>query len=315
MAAPVEPAPAATGCRTLPDMVARPFGAVLTAMVTPLNSEGSVDLAAAEKLAVRLVAEGNDGLVVSGTTGEAPTTSDTEKRELLAVVRAAVGPRVPLVAGVGTNDTAHSVALATEAARAGADGLLVVAPYYSKPTQAGIAAHLTSVANATELPIMIYDIPGRTGVAVATETLVRLAEHRRIVAVKDAKGDLAAATRVMRRCNLAYYSGDDALTLAHLTNGAVGLVGVTSHLLAGCYATMVAAVERGDLTTALTCHRDSIDLVDAVMTRLPGAVAAKAALELLGAIPTRLVRSPLLPASDEETAELRAALVTAGLLG
>ncbi len=284
-------------------------------MVTPLTSEGSVDLPGAEKLASRLIGEGNDGLVLSGTTGEAPTTTDAEKRDLLSAVRGAVGADVPLVAGVGTNDTAHSVALAQDAARAGADGLLVVCPYYSKPTQAGIAAHLRTVADATDLPVMIYDIPGRTGVAVATDTLVRLAEHPRIVAVKDAKGDLVASTRVMRRCDLAYYSGEDGLTLAHLTNGAVGLVGVTSHLIAGRYAAMVEAVAAGDLARALACHRESMDLVDAIMTRVPGAVAVKAALEILGALATRQVRQPLVPTTAEETAAVRAALVAAGLTG
>ena len=220
-----------------------------------------------------------------------------------------------MLAGVGTNDTAHSVELARRAAAAGADGLLVVAPYYSRPTQAGLLAHVRTVADATDLPVMLYDIPGRSAVAFATETLLRLGEHPRVVAVKDAKGDLQAATRVMSGSDLAFYSGDDGMTLAFLAHGGAGVVGVTTHLLGPLFARLVAAVDAGDLPGAVAEHRAALPLVDAVMTRLPGLVAVKAALALLGLVPTDAVRLPLVPADDEERADLRRALVAAGLLG
>src|SRR4029450_10211599 len=206
-----------------------PFGRVLTAMVTPFSGDGSLDLEAAGRLASYLIDElGNDGLVISGTTGESPTTSDAEKADLLRVVLDAVGDRATILAGVGTFNTEHTLELAATAAKLGASGLLVVTPYYSKPPQAGILEHFRRVGDATELPVMLYDIPGRTGVAIATETMLRLAEHPRIVAVKDAKGDLAASSRVIAESELAYYSGDDAMTLPLLAIGAVGAVGTAT---------------------------------------------------------------------------------------
>ncbi len=210
-----------------PMAVPAPLGRVLTAMVTPFAPDGSVDLAAAAALASDLVDLGNDGLVVNGTTGESPTTSDAEKSDLVRAVLDAVGDRATVIAGVGTNDTAHTVELAHEAQKAGAHALLVVTPYYNKPPQAGLLAHFSTVADATDLPVMLYDIPGRSGVPIASDTLLRLAEHPRIVANKDAKGDLFAAQQVMSRCSLAYYSGDDALNLPLISVGAVGVVSVT----------------------------------------------------------------------------------------
>ncbi len=299
---------------TLARMPDRPFGAVLTAMASPMTADGSLDLAAAASLAAHLMASGHDGLVVSGTTGEAPTTSDEEKDQLLRTVVEAVAGAGPVLAGVGTNDTAHSVTLARRAEAAGADGLLVVAPYYSRPTQEGLLAHVRAVADATGLPVMLYDIPGRSAVAFATDTLLRLGEHPRVVAVKDAKGDLQAATRVMSGSDLAFYSGDDGMTLAFLAHGGSGVVGVTTHLLGPAFARLVAAVDAGDLPAAVAEHRAALPLVDAVMTRLPGLVAVKAALALLGLVPTDAVRLPLVRATSDERDDLRTALVAAGLL-
>src|SRR6476619_857345 len=243
------------------------FGRVLTAMVTPFGDDGALDLDAAQRLASHLVDQGCDGIVVSGTTGESPTTTDAEQTELLRAVLAAVGDRARVVAGVGTNDTAHTVHLAQAAHQAGAHGLLVVTPYYNKPPQAGLLAHFTAVADATPLPVMLYDIPGRTATPIRAETLLRLGEHPRVVAVKDAKGDLFEGSRVMAETGLAYYSGDDALNLAWLTHGAVGVVSVVAHVAAAEYAEMVAAIERGDLATALDLHRRLLPAVRALMAR------------------------------------------------
>lgn len=284
-------------------------------MASPMSGDGSLDLDAAATLAQHLMDSGHDGVVVSGTTGESPTTSDEEKEQLLRAVVEAVGGRGHVLAGVGTNDTAHSVGLARQAASAGADGLLVVSPYYSRPTQDGLVAHVRAVADTSDLPVMLYDIPARSGVQFETDTLLRLAEHPRVVAVKDAKGDLQAATRVMSASDLAYYAGDDGMTLAALAHGGAGVVGVTTHLLGPTYARLVAAVDSGDLAAALVEHRACQPLVDAVMTRLPGVVAVKTALHLLGTIPSAQVRLPLVGAPVDEVARLRAALTAAGLPG
>jgi 4-hydroxy-tetrahydrodipicolinate synthase len=293
----------------------RPFGALLTAMVTPFDAEGGLDLDSAQSLAVRLVDAGNDGLVVSGTTGEAPTTTDAEQEALLRAVLEAVGDRATVVAGVGTNDTRHTVELAEQSAKAGAHGLLVVTPYYNKPPAESLLAHFTVVADATELPVMLYDIPGRTGVRIGTPTLLRLAEHPRILAVKDATGDLFAGSEVLARTDLAYYSGDDALNLAWLAHGAAGVVSVVGHVAARLYATMVAAVAAGDLDTARTVHNTLIPVVQAVMSPASqGAIRAKAALQLQGVLAHRTTRLPLLPAPDDDLPALRTALKEAELL-
>src|SRR3954468_10367970 len=218
-----------------------PFGRVLTAMVTPFTADGALDVPRAAELATRLVDEGNDGLVISGTTGESPTTSDVEKDTLLRAVIHAVGDRAHVLAGVGTYDTAHTVESARAAQKAGAAGLLVVTPYYNKPPQSGLLAHFTAVADATELPVMLYDIPGRSGVPIATETLVPLAEAHRVVALKGAKGDFTEGSWVMARTDLAVYSGDDALNLGWLAHGAVGIVSVVAHVAGPRYAAMVRA--------------------------------------------------------------------------
>ncbi len=293
---------------------ARPFGAVLTAMVTPFTPDGEVDLAAAQALATHLVDTGHDGLVVSGTTGESPTTTDAEKEALLRAVLEAVGDRARVVAGVGTNDTRHSVELAQEAAKTGVHGLLVVTPYYNKPPADGLVAHFTTVADATDLPVMVYDIPGRTGVRITTPVLLRLAEHQRIVAVKEATGDLFAGSDVMSRTDLVYYSGDDALNLAWLAHGAAGVVSVVGHVAGVQYAEMVRAMDAGDVAGARAVHDRLIPAVTAIMTRTQGAIMAKAALELQGVLTNRVTRLPLLPATDEQVAGLRPDLVAAGLL-
>jgi 4-hydroxy-tetrahydrodipicolinate synthase len=293
---------------------AAPFGRVLTAMVTPFRDDGSLDLDGAARLAAHLVDEGCDGLVLSGTTGESPTTSDSEKERLLRAVLDAVGDRATVVAGAGTYDTHHTLELVRQAEKSGAHGLLVVTPFYSKPPQEGLFRHFTAVADATGLPVMLYDIPARTGVPIATETLVRLAEHDRIVAVKDAKGDLFAASEVLARTDLAFYSGDDALNLAHLTQGAAGIVSVVAHVAAARYAAMIRAVGTGDLAEAIRLHRELLPAVRAIMTRTQGAIMAKAASQLTGLLGSRAMRSPLVEATDAQVAELRADLVEAGLL-
>src|SRR5437764_2197773 len=275
-----------------------PFGRVLTAMVTPMTADGALDDDGIATLATHLVDRGNDGLVVSGTTGESPTTSDEEKERIIRVVVEAVGDRANVVAGVGTYDTAHSVELARAAEKAGAHGLLVVTPYYNKPPQPGLVAHFGHIADSTALPVMLYDIPARTGVAIATETLQRLAEHDRVVAVKDAKGDLYETATVLATTDLAYYSGEDALNLPLLAIGAVGVVSVVGHVCADRYAAMVRAVDAGDLAEARRINASVLPAVRGIMTRTQGAIMAKAALELLGVLPRRTTRLPLLDATE-----------------
>jgi 4-hydroxy-tetrahydrodipicolinate synthase len=291
-----------------------PFGRVLTAMVTPFDTDGRLDLPSAGALASHLVDSGHDGLVISGTTGESPTVSDDEQETLLRAVVEAVGDRATIVAGVGTFDTAHSLDLARRAAAAGADGLLVVTPYYSKPPQEGIVAHFAAVADSTDLPVMLYDIPGRAGVKLSAQTLARSAEHPRIVAVKEASGDLYAGSWLLHSTDLAIYSGDDALNLAWLAIGAVGVVSVVGHVAGQRYADMVAAVESGDLETARKLDRSILPALEAIMTRTQGAIMAKAALQLQGHLPSRTVRLPLVAATDDQVDQLRRDLIAADLL-
>ena len=289
-----------------------PFGRLLTAMITPMTSDGAVDYDGAAALARYLVDDmRNEGLVVNGTTGEAPTTTDEEKARLVTVVREAVGDRATVIAGVGTNITAHSVELARQAEKAGAHGLLVVTPYYSKPAQDALAAHFTAIADATGLGSVIYDIPGRTGTAVATETLVRLAEHPRIVAVKDAKGDLAASSAVLARTDLAYYSGDDPMNLPLWSVGGVGCISVTGHVVGDRIRAMLEAFTAGRNAEAAALHRSMLP-VNVGLFRNQAAVLTKAALELLGR-PGGGVRGPLLPASEAERRQLVTDLTAGGL--
>jgi 4-hydroxy-tetrahydrodipicolinate synthase len=291
---------------------APPFGRVLTAMVTPFTASGDLDLDGAQRLAAHLVDLGNDGLVISGTTGESPTTSDAEKADLLRAVVEAVGDRAHVLAGVGTFDTRHTVESAQVAEKTGAAGLLVVTPYYSKPPQAGLLAHFRAAADATGLPVMLYDIPGRTGTAIEHDTLLRLAEHPRIVANKDAKADVFAAQRVLAATDLAYYSGDDALTLPLLSVGAVGVVSVTGHLAADRHREMVDAYLAGDVVRARQVSDATLPLTVGIMTRTQGVIMTKAALGLLG-LPAGPVRPPLVDATPEQVDVLRADLAAGGV--
>ncbi len=290
------------------------FGRVLTAMVTPMTPAGEVDEDAVLAVADHLLAHSHDGIVVNGTTGESATLTSDESIRVIELVAAHVGDRAVVVAGVGSNDTAHSIDMARRAAAVGARGLLVVTPYYNKPTQPGLVAHFGAVADATDLPVLVYDIPGRTGIPIQTETLIRLAEHPRIVAVKDAKGDLWAASEVMAATDLQWYAGDDVLSLAHLAQGAVGVVSVVGHVAGDEYAAMVRAVADGDLATARSIHRRLIPVVQAIMSPSQGAIMAKAALAELGVIPSAFVRLPLVESPPEHLAMLREGLSQSGIL-
>ncbi|MEU8261100.1 4-hydroxy-tetrahydrodipicolinate synthase [Micromonospora sp. NPDC048999] len=290
----------------------RPFGRLITAMVSPFTADGSLDLDGADRLARHLVDEqGNDALVLNGTTGESPTTTDAEKEALIRAVVEAVGDRARILAGVGTNDTRHTIELAAQAEKAGAHGLLVVTPYYNKPPQSGLLRHFTAVADATGLPIMLYDIPHRAGTAIATDTLLRLAEHGRIVAVKDAKGDLAASSEVLARSDLAYYSGEDSLTLPALAVGAVGVVGTSTHFTGMLTKQMIEAYEAGDVGTALALHRRLLPLYTGIF-RTQGVILVKAGLAAKG-LPAGPVRPPMVDATADELAQLRADCAAAGL--
>ena len=290
----------------------RPFGRLLTAMVTPFAPDGSLDVDGAAKLATYLVDEQrNDALVISGTTGESPTTTDAEKEVLLRTVIDAVGDRAKVVAGVGTNNTVHTIELAHTAEKAGAHGLLVVTPYYNKPPQAGVAKHFLAVADATGLPMMVYDIPHRAGTAIATETMCRVAEHERIVAVKDAKGDFTASSWVLARTDLAYYSGDDAATLPLLAIGGVGLVGTSTHFTGRLAKDMIEAYERGDTAAALALHRRAMPLFTGIF-RAPGTMLVKAGLNAQGR-PAGPVRPPLVDAGGAELEQLRQDAAAAGI--
>jgi len=289
-----------------------PFGQMVTAMITPMTPDGAVDFDGAARLADYLVTDmRNDGLVINGTTGEAPTTTDAEQEQLLRVVVDTVGSRAKVVAGVGTNATAHTIELAKQAERAGVHGLLVVAPYYNKPSQAALAAHFTAVADSAGLPVLIYDIPGRTGVAVETATLVKLAEHPRIVGVKDAKDAPGATSRVLAQTDLVYYCGTDMLNLPWLALGAVGFVSVVGHVTGDRLHEMIDAYGDGDVGRARAIHYELMPVYEGIF-RNQGAVMTKAALDLLG-LPGGPVRLPLLPATDAERAQLRKDLADGGI--
>ena len=282
-------------------------------MVTPFHDDLSVDFDAAAELAIDLVALGNDGLVINGTTGESATTSNEEKIELLKTVRRAVGDNVRIIAGVGTNDTYKTIENARLAEAAGVDGLLVVCPYYNKPPQEGLYQHFVAVANSTGLDVMLYDIPARSGVAISSETLLRLSEHPRIVANKDAKGDLYQSSLVMSQSDMVYYSGEDALNLPLLSIGAVGFVSVTGHLIADRLKGMLSAFESGDVQMATQINNSLVPITTGVMTKLGGAIMVKAALDLLGRKGGGAVRLPYVIANDSYRAELREYLRQGGL--
>ena len=289
------------------------MGTLLTAMVTPFKPDGSVDLDTATKLATHLVDAGCDGLVLSGTTGESPTTTDNEKLALLRAVLDVVGDRARIIAGAGSYDTAHTVRLAKASAEAGAHGLLVVTPYYSRPSQAGLLAHFTAVADASTVPVMLYDIPARSVVPIAPDTIFELAEHPNVVAIKDAKGDLHAAAQIMAETDLAYYSGDDALNLPWLAMGATGFVSVISHFAAAQLRDMRAAFAAGDVETARKINVSIAPLCNA-MARTGGVTFSKAGLRLQG-FEAGDPRLPQVPATAEQVEELAIDMRAAGVLG
>jgi len=294
-----------------------PFGRLITAMVTPFDADGALDLDAAAELATRLVDEQqHDGLVLNGTAGESPTTTDDEKRNLIRVVCQAVGDRASIVAGVGTFSTEHTIKLAHEAADAGAHGVLVVTPYYSKPPQAGLLQHFRTVADSVELPVMLYDIPHRAGIPIATATLLALSEHPRIVAVKDAKGDLVASSQVIATTRAAghqldFYCGDDPLTLPMLALGAVGVVGTSTHFTGLTVRAMIDAFLAGDHEAALALHIQGLPLFTGIFAT-QGSILVKAGLELQGRGVGGL-RSPLVAATDAERSALAECMRAAGV--
>lgn len=288
-----------------------PFGRLITAMVTPFLKTGEIDFAGLEKIAAHLVSTGHDGIAVNGTTGEAPTTSDDEKDQIVKVVRKVVGDKIKIIAGAGNNETSHSVEQAKRAAKAGADGLLVVTPYYNKPPQAGIAAHFKAMADATDLPLMIYDIPGRTGVEIESETIVQLSEHKNIAALKDAKGNPAATSWVIKRCSIPVYSGDDILNLPLLSVGAVGFVSVCGHTVGGQLRKMLDAWFSNDAAQALQIHQQLLPVFTGTF-RTQGAILTKAALSMMG-LPGGFTRLPLVDATDDQIAQLKLDLQAAGV--
>ncbi len=293
---------------------AAPFGRLLTAMATAFTDDGEVDLEGTAAIAVHLLDHGHDGVVVSGTTGESPTTTVAEDGRILQAVKDAVGDRGTVVAGVGTNATAHSVELAEQAAKIGVDGLLLVTPYYNKPSQAGVLHHFRSVAEATDVPVMLYDVPGRTATTISYDTFERALEITTVNSVKDAFGDLARTARLVQ-LGYAVYSGDDANTLGILSSGGCGLVSVVGHAAGDELKQMIDAFLGGDIDAALATYTRLLPAFDAVMG-VPnyGATTAKAALQLLGVLDNRNVRGPLVPLDDDEVAALRAGLAASDLI-
>jgi len=292
-------------------MTKAPFGRLITAMVTPFKADLSVDWAGVETLAKHLVSTGHDAIVVSGTTGEAPTTSDDEKDELIRVVKATVGDKVKVIAGAGNNETPHSVEQALHAQSVGADGLLVVTPYYNKPPQAGIEAHFRAIADAVDLPVMIYDIPGRTGVEIEPDTIVKLSEHKNIVALKDAKGNVASTSWVIKRCGIPVYSGDDILNLPLLSVGAVGFVSVCGHTVGAQLREMLDAWFAGNAARALEIHQQLLPVFTGTF-RTQGAILTKAGLNLMG-LPGGHTRLPLVDATPAQIEQLKLDLRAGGV--
>ncbi len=287
---------------------------MLTAMATAFRDDGSVDLDGTARIAAHLVEHGHDGVVVSGTTGESPTTTVAEDGEILRAVRDAVGGRAVVIAGVGTNSTTHSVELARQAEKLDADGLLLVTPYYNKPGQAGVLHHFRSVVEATDVPVMLYDVPGRTGTQISLETYAAAQQWDTVVAVKDAVGDYARGVKIIEM-GYDLYSGDDVATLGWLAHGAQGVVSVVGHAAGNEIAGMIRDFLAGDHAAALATYTRLLPATDAVMgVANYGATTAKAALQLLGVLDNRNVRGPLVPLDDDELAALRAGLAASGLL-
>jgi 4-hydroxy-tetrahydrodipicolinate synthase len=288
-----------------------PFGRLITAMVTPFAKDGSIDWDGVATLANHLADHGHDAIAVNGTTGEAPTTKSSEKLEIIKVVKSTVGSRVKVLSGAGDNETSYTVEQAKRSADAGADGLLIVTPYYNKPPQAGIEAHFRAVASSTDLPIMMYDIPGRTGVEIESDTIVRLFELPKIVALKDAKGNLAATSDVIARCGIPVYSGDDILNLPFLSIGAVGFVSVCGHTVGSELKEMLDAWFAGDTARALEIHQKLIPVFKGTF-KTQGAILTKAAMNLMG-LPGGTTRLPLVDATPAQIATLREDLIAGGV--
>ena len=290
-----------------------PFGRLITAMVTPFNKDGEIDWDGVAKLAQHLVDNGHDGIAVNGTTGEAPTTKSSEKLEIIRIVKSVVGPKVHVLSGAGDNETAYTVEQAKRSEAAGADGLLVVTPYYNKPPQAGIEAHFRAVAEATNLPIMMYDIPGRTGVEIESDTIVRLFESvDNIVALKDAKGNVGATSWVIKRCGVPVYSGDDILNLPFLSIGAVGFVSVCGHTVGLQLKEMLDSWFAGNSARALEIHQQLLPVFTGTF-RTQGAILTKAAMNMMG-LPGGTTRLPLVDATDAQIEQLRKDLIAGGVV-
>lgn len=295
------------------DRGAEIFGSVCVAMVTPFDSDGELDLAAGRDLAAHLVEQGIDALVLAGTTGESPTTTDEEKIALLKAVREEVGDKARIIAGAGSNDTRHAVEMARAADEAGADGLLVVTPYYSKPSQAGVEAHFRAVAEATGLPICLYDIPGRSGIPIEADTIRVLSEVPNITAMKDAKGDFLDAATLIQETGLAWYSGDDPLNLPWLSVGATGVISVVGHAAPHALRELVTSFENGDLTRAREINATTLNVLARQQGALGGVTFAKAALRLQG-IEVGDPRLPVAAATREQVAQLQNDMTQAGVL-
>lgn len=291
-----------------------PFGQVLVALVTPFHADGEVDWVATEQHIEDCIQRGADGIVVTGTTGETSTLTDPEKIKLVEVAKSVSAGRAKVITGGGSNETAHAIEMYRASEKAGADGVMIVTPYYNKPTQAGLLTHFRMVADATDLPVILYDIPGRTGVPIKYETILRLAKHPNILAIKDAKGDFSEISRVINQTKLMYFSGEDANILPHLSIGATGLIGVTANVTAAPYRAMIDAVNRGDLAAAQAEHKRLEPLVRAVMTHVPGTVAAKYILHGLGRIGSPRVRLPLVGPEEWEAALIEGELDYVGQL-
>jgi 4-hydroxy-tetrahydrodipicolinate synthase len=290
------------------------FGQTLVALVTPMTADGEVDWADTEKLIDYVISNGADGVVVTGTTGETSTLTDAEKIKLVEVGKSVSGGRAKIITGGGSNETAHAMQLYKASEKAGADGIMIVTPYYNKPTQAGVLTHFRMVADSTDLPVILYDIPGRAGIAISQDTFHRASKHPNIVAVKDARGDFAQATRIMNETGLFYFSGDDPNVLAHLSIGAVGCISVTANVAPAAYREMIDAANRNDFHHALTVHNSLDPLQRAAMTHVPGTVAAKYILNGLGVISSPRVRLPLVGPEDAEAARIEADIDLVGTI-
>ena len=282
------------------------FGQTLVALVTPMNADGEVNWDDTEKLIDYVISNGADGVVVTGTTGETSTLTDAEKIKLVEVGKSVSSGRAKIITGGGSNETAHAMQLYKASEKAGADGIMIVTPYYNKPTQAGVLTHFRMVADSTDLPVILYDIPGRTGIAISQDTFHRASKHPNIIAVKDAKGDLAQATRIMNETGLFYFSGDDSNLLPHLSIGAVGCISVTANIAPAAYRELIDAANRNDFHHALKVHNSLDPLQRAAMTHVPGTVAAKYILNGLGVISSPRVRLPLVGPEDAEAARIEA---------